>query len=58
MAKKFLSFFELCAWFIGAVGGFGYALYNKAYFIGACIVVLAWMAWPSVRKCWDNLHEV
>ena len=57
MAKKFLSFFQLCAWFIGAAGGVGYAFYNKAYFIGACIVVLAVMAWPSVKKCWADLHE-
>lgn len=52
--KKFLQFFEMVAYILGAIGGFGYALYSRAYLIAICIVVLAWMAWPEFRKCWPS----
>ena len=55
MIKKFYYFFALCAYVVGAIGGFGYAMYCKAYFIAACIVVLAAMAFPLAKKYLNEL---
>lgn len=52
--KKFLQFFEMVAYVVGAIGGFGYALYSRAYLIAICIVILAVMAFPAFRKCWPS----
>ena len=49
MLKKFFDFAVICAYVLGAIGGFGYAIYCKAYLIGICIVALAAMAFPYVR---------
>lgn len=48
--KKFSYLFGLCAYVVGAIGGMGYALYNKAYFIAICVAVLAWMGFPIAKK--------
>lgn len=55
MFKKFLYFFALCAYAVGAIGGFGYAMYSKAYFISICLVALAVMAFPTVKSCFKKL---
>lgn len=55
MLKKFGYFFALFAYAVGAIGGFGYALYNKAYFIAACVVALAVMAFPTVKSLFNKL---
>ena len=55
MLKKFGYFFALAAYAVGAIGGFGYALYNKAYFIAVCVVALAAMAFPTAKKFFNNL---
>lgn len=52
---KVLKFFGACALFIGAVGGFGLAMYNKSYLIGVCVGVLAYAAWPTFKKWMDDL---
>ena len=54
---KFGNFFVLCAYVLGAIGGFGYALYSKAYLIAACIVILAVMAFPKAKEWWKGLME-
>lgn len=43
------------AYAVGAIGGFGYALYCKAYFIAACIVVLAAIAFPTLKSFYNKL---
>lgn len=53
--KKLVSFFGACAYVLGAIGGFGYALYSKAYLVGICIVVLAVMAFPTMKKFVQDL---
>ena len=57
MIKKFGYFFGLCAYGLGSIGGFGYAIYSKAYLIAACIVVLAVMAFPTARKWFNHLMD-
>ena len=54
---KFGSFFGLCAYVLGALGGFGYAIYSKAYLIAVCIVVLAWMAFPKAKEWFNDLNS-
>lgn len=49
MLKKLVYFFAMCAYGVGAIGGFGCALYCKAYFIAVCVAVLAAMAFPTVK---------
>lgn len=55
--KKMLYFFGLFAYALGAIGGFGYALYSKAYLIAVCVVVLAAMAFPTALKWYHKLVE-
>ena len=55
MLKKFGYFFGLCAYTVGAIGGFGYAAYCKAWFIAICVVVLAAMAFPTVKSFYNKL---
>lgn len=55
--KKFLYFFAMCAYGVGAIGGFGYALYCKAYFIAVCVVALAVMAFPKAKEFFTKLTE-
>ena len=47
---KFLRFFGLGAYAVGAIGGFGYSLYCKAYFLAICVVILTGMAFPTAKK--------
>ena len=55
--KKFLSFFGIAAYALGAIGGFGYAMYSHAYLIGIAVVVLAAMAVPTLIKFYKTLTE-
>lgn len=55
MGKKILSFFGLCAYAVGVLGGLGFSLAGHGWFIAACIVVLGVMAFPSARECYKNL---
>lgn len=54
---KFGNFFGLCAYVLGAIGGFGYAMYSKAYLIAACIVILAVMAFPKAKEWWKKMID-
>lgn len=45
----------MCAYVVGAIGGFGYAMYCKAYFIAVCVIALAVMAFPTVKSCYNKL---
>lgn len=57
MFKKILSFFELCAYAVGTIGGIGYACYCKAYFIAVCVVALAAMAFPEAKAAFLRITE-
>lgn len=55
MMRKFYDFGVACVYAVGAIGGFGYAAWCKAWFIAACIVGLAAMAFPYVRDAVKDL---
>lgn len=55
MLKKIGYFFGLCAYAVGAIGGFGYSAYCKAWFIAICVVALAAMAFPTAKKFFNGL---
>lgn len=54
--KNFIAIICLCAYVMGAIGGFGYAVYEGAYPIAASIVILAIMAWPTAVNQWRVLN--
>lgn len=49
--KGFLNFLAVCAYVVGVIGGLGWTLYSKAYFIAVCVAVLAVMAFPQLKRC-------
>ena len=53
----FKSFFLLCAYVLGSIGGLGNALYNKSYLIAVAIVILAIMAFPKAKEFWDKMQK-
>lgn len=55
--KKLISFFGLCAYVVGAAGGFGYACYSHKYFIAVCVLLLAVMVFPQLKKYWNELNS-
>lgn len=57
MWKKFLSFFELAAYAVGAIGGLGYCLYAKGWVIAAAVVALAAMAFPEAKAAFKRVVE-
>ena len=54
-AKQILRLVILMAYAMGAIGGTGYALYSRAYVIAIAVVVLALLAFPVVRKIFQDL---
>lgn len=57
MIKKIGYFFGICAYALGAIGGFGYAIYCKAYLIAVAVLVLAAMAFSTLKKFFKGLTE-
>ena len=55
MFNKVFYFFALWAYILGSIGGFGYALYSKAYLIAICILVLAILAFPTAKSYFQKL---
>lgn len=53
--KKLISFFGLCFYIVGALGGFGYACYCHKYFIAVCVAVLAVLAFPKAKAFYNEL---
>ena len=53
-AKQILRMVILMAYVMGAVGGTGYALYCRAYVIAIAVVVLAVLAFPVVKKIFQD----
>ena len=57
MAKGFLNTFLLMLYAMGTIGGFGYALDCKAYVIAAAVLIVAVMAFPTIRKVFKEWTE-
>lgn len=57
MIKKLGYFLALCAYVLGAIGGFGCAMYIRSYAIAVAVVVLAVMAFPTAKKLLDKMME-
>lgn len=55
MKNQYLSFIILALYILGAIGGFGYAVYSGAYLISIAVIALAVMAWPTAWKCIKDL---
>ena len=55
--KKAISFIKIVGYVLGAIGGVGWSLYNGSYAVAAGCVILAWLAWPELKKSIDNLTE-
>jgi hypothetical protein len=53
--SKIFAFVKFCAFILGAVGGFGYAVYGGSWPIAAAIIILALMAWPEFENAWKEL---
>ena len=54
MIKGFLYAFITLLYVIGCIGGFGCAFYNGEYFIAFMVIVLAVMAFPTAKNCFDK----
>jgi len=52
--KKFFSFFKLIVAFLAGIGGFGYAMYCKAYVIAVAIILLVWLAFPAIKAAFKD----
>lgn len=52
---KLLSFFELLAYVLGSIGGFGCCLYMKTWVLAIAVVVLAGMAFPEAKEAYKRM---
>ena len=55
--EKMVSVLLLFAYVVGAIGGCGYVIYSKAWFVAICVLVLAVMALPTVVALVKGLTE-
>lgn len=55
--RRILSFFGLCAYTLGSIGGFSYCLYGRQYPISVCVLILAVMAFPTAKKLFKELTD-
>lgn len=55
--KKLFAFIAFCAYILGALGGFGYAVYGGSWPIAIAIVILALMAWPQFENAWKEMND-
>ena len=56
MVKKILSFFGICAYVLGVLGGLGYCIAAGAWVIAAAVVILGVMAFPTARQFFKDLQ--
>lgn len=54
MAKGVFYMMMMMAYLMGSIGGFGYAIYCKAYVIAAAVALLAWMAFPKAKEYFEK----
>ncbi len=55
MKKRFISFFVLCLFFLGSIGGIGYAIYSGAYLIAVGVAGLTYLAIPEAYKHYQKI---
>ena len=53
--KKVLYFLLLILTVIGIIGGIGYGIYDGRWVIAVGIAVAGYMAWPKVKKVFEEL---
>lgn len=54
---KIVSFFAICAYVLGTVGGIGCAIHDGAFAIAAAVLVMAVMAFPTFKSFVKRLIE-
>lgn len=47
----------LFCYLIGTVNGIGYSIYIHEYVTAICVAVLAFMAFPTAKNCWNELNS-
>ena len=57
MKKQFLSFFGICAYVMGTIGGFGFSVYGGSWPVAIAVLILAFMAWPTAVNYWKYLND-
>lgn len=57
MFKKIGYFFELGAYALGVLGGFGWSMYGHGYLIGVCVLFVGVMAYPKARDIFKKMME-
>lgn len=53
--KKILTLLIVCAYVLGTIGGFGYALYGGSWPIAIAIVILGILAFPKFKEAFKEL---
>ena len=53
--KKILNFILLFLTLVGIIGGIGYSIYDGRWVIAVGIAVAGYMAWPKVKKMFEEL---
>lgn len=53
--KYFRDFAILLCYLVALIGGVGYTVYNKAYVVTVAVVMLGVIAFPQLKKAWQNL---
>lgn len=57
MKQKILALILLFLYAIGTVNGIGYSLWIGEYVTAISVAVLAAMAFPVAKKCWQELND-
>ena len=55
--KKILNFLLLFLTLIGIIGGIGYGIYDGRWVIAVGIAVAGYMAWPKVKKVFEEYRS-
>lgn len=55
--KMVLAWAVICLYLLGSIGGFGYALYNRAWLIAVGVLAVAVLAFPTVRKLFSEAQS-
>lgn len=55
--KKYIYFFLLFLYAMGAIGGIGHTIYIGEYVTAACIAVVAFMGFPTAVNYWKYLND-
>ena len=47
----------ICLWLLGSIGGFGYAMYNRAYVVAVGVLAIAVLAFFEVKRIYNEANE-